>query len=158
MTKSKLLTALLFCSAIFTATAYNGKADVLYVDGTSHSITLTQVAKLQVTDGNAIFLGKDGKTVATHKISDIQKINLTAGTTSITQKKDGNGIILRSYDNMVSAEGMADGKVLEIFSAGGELVKKVVSTNGKATADVHSLANGIYVIKADGQSLKMVKR
>lgn len=158
MMKTKLLAALFLCGVALSAAADDGKVDVLYVDGTSHVITLSQVAKMQVADGNAVFFGKDGKTAATHKISDIEKINLTVSTTSISQTKGENGIIVRSNGNTVSVEGLADGKSLEIFSAGGELLRKTTSVNGKAAVDVTSLANGVYVVKADGKSLKMVKR
>lgn len=158
MMKTKLLVTLCLCGMALCASADDGKVDVLYVDGTSHVITLSQVAKMQVADGNAVFFGKDGKTAATHKISDIEKINLTAATTSISQNKAGNGIVVRSDRNTVSVEGMADGKMLEIFSVGGALVKKAASVNGKATVDVTALADGVYVVKADGKSLKMVKR
>ncbi len=156
--RSKLLAALFFCGIALTAAADEGKVDVLYVDGTSHVITLSQVAKLQVADDNAVFSDKDGNTVATHKIVDIEKISLTAGTTSIASQKRGSDVTLRSNGNTISAEGLADGKQLEIFSTSGELVGKAVSANGKAMVDVQSLANGVYVIKAGGQSLKMVKR
>ena len=156
--KTKLFAALFLCGVALSATADDGKVDVLYVDGTSHVITLSQVAKLQVADDNAVFYGKDGKITETHKISDIEKITLTAATSSISQTKGENGIVVRSDGNTVSVEGLADGKSLEIFSAGGELLKKAASVGDKASVDVSSLANGVYVVKADGKSLKMVKR
>ncbi len=156
--RSKLLAALFFCGVALTAVADEGKVDVLYVDGTSHVIMLSQVAKLQVADGNAVFSDKGGNTTATHKIADIEKISLTAGTTSVASLKGGNDVTLRSNDNMISAEGLANGKQLEIYTTSGELVGKSVSADGKATVNVQSLANGVYVIKAGGKSLKMVKR
>ena len=158
MIKSKLLAALFFCGVALTAAADEGKVDVLYVDGTSHVITLSQVAKLQVIDGNAVFSDKAGNAKASHKIADIDKISLTPGTSSVASLKGAGTVTVRSNGNAVSAEGLADGKSLEIFSMGGELVGKAVSADGKAVVNVQSLAGGVYVIKAGGQSLKMVKR
>lgn len=158
MMKSRLLSALLFCCAALSASADDGKVNVLYVDGTSHVVQLAQVAKLQVADGNAVMTDKDGKTVASHKISDIEKIELTASTSSIAQAKGNGGITLRSSGSTVSAEGLADGKSLEIYSAAGELVGKAVAKGGKAELSVEQLAGGVYVVKAGQQSIKMVKR
>ena len=158
MMKSRLLSALFLCSVALTAAAGDGKVNVLYVDGTPHEVLLSEVAKLQVADGNAILVGKDGQTVASHKIADIEKIDLTASTSCIASLNGGKGLTLRSSGNVVTAEGLADGKCLEVYSAGGELVGKGVSTDGKASVNVQQLATGVYVIKAGGQSLKMVKR
>ena len=53
---------------------------------------------------------------------------------------------------------MTDGTALELYSASGKLVGKTVARGGKATLNAASLASGVYVVKAQGQSLKMVKR
>lgn len=158
MKKSYFLSALLSLGMWLGAEAQTGKVDVLYVDGTSHEVSISKVAKLQVQGDDVVLLGSDDAAIATHKVADIEKINLTATTSSISKQSDSSRIVFRSNGNTVSAEGIANGETLEIFSTNGQLLAKATARSGKATADVASLPSGVYVVKAQGQKLKMVKR
>lgn len=158
MKKSYFLSALLSLGMWLNASAQTGQVDVLYVDGSSHVVSISAVAKLQVQGDDVVLLGADSTAIATHKVADIDKINLTATVDAISKQSYSSRIVLRSNGNTVSAEGIADGETLEIFSTNGQLLAKAVARSGKATADVASLPNGVYVVKAQGQKLKMVKR
>ena len=50
-----------------------------------------------------------------------------------------------------------NGKALEVHTVFGKLAGKAVAKGGKATVNAASLTNGVYVIKAEGQALKMKK-
>ena len=50
-----------------------------------------------------------------------------------------------------------NGKALEVYTVFGKLAGKAVAKGGKATVNAASLTNGVYVIKAEGQALKMIK-
>ena len=119
MIKNYFISALLFCGVSLMANAQDTKVNVLYLDGTPHVVQMSQVAKLKVSGDEVSLLAHDGSAVATHKIADIDKIELTS-----------------------------------IAAA----VAKAVARGGKATIDVSALAAGVYVVKAEGQSLKMMKR
>ena len=51
-----------------------------------------------------------------------------------------------------------NGKALEVYTVFGKLAGKAVAKGGKATVNAASLTNGVYVIKAEGQALKMIKK
>ena len=158
MKKSYLLAALLSLATSLTATAEDGKLNVLYLDGQSHEVLMSKVAKLEVSGENIVLVGKDGGTVATHKVADIDKIDLTASTTAIGKLTAGGSIRVKTDGYAITAEGMADGTQLEVFTSDGKLAGKATARGGKATIDAAALGNGVYVVKAGGQSLKMVKK
>ena len=151
-----MLVALLFGS--LTVSAQEGKVNVLYLDGTAHEVQMSQVARLTVADGNMMLLSKSGEEVATHAIDKVDKIELTGSATAIAQLTKQAPITIRSNGYTITADGMTDGKLLEVYTAGGSLVATAVARDGKATIDAAQLAAGVYVVKAEGQSLKMVKR
>ena len=159
MMKRYFLAALLLFGTSLTALADEGKLSVLYLDGQNHEVVLSKVEKLQVSGGDIKLVGRDGATVATHKLADVERIDLTASTpTGIGTVKNQGTITIRSNGYTITAEGMTDGQTLEVFTAQGKLAGKAVAHNGKATFHAASLAAGTYVVKAEGQSLKMVKK
>ena len=158
--KSYILSALFFCSSAIAVSAQNGKVDVLYVDGSSHVVQMSQVARLEVSGDDVNLVAADGSTVASHKIADVDKIQLGGTASSIASLggKGGSSVTLRSNGYTVTAEGLADGSLLGVYTTDGVLVAKAVSRGGTATLDLSHTAAGVYVFKADGKSMKMVKR
>ena len=80
------------------------------------------------------------------------------GTAHEVQLTKQSPITLRSNGYTITAEGMTDGKLLEVYAANGSLAAQATARCGKAKIDATQLAAGVYVVKAEGQSLKMVKR
>lgn len=159
MVKTYLLSALLFCATAFTASAQDGKINVLYLDGQAHEVAMSRVAKLTVSGDDILLVAKDGSTVATHAVADIDRIDLTATAAGVGKVQgDATAIKVRANGYTITAEGMTDGKTLEVYTAAGKLAAKATARGGKATVDAASLAAGVYVIKAEGQSLKVVKQ
>ena len=158
MIKTYLLSALLFGSTALTAAAADGKINVLYLDGQAHEVAMSAVAKLEVSGSDIVLIGKDGNTVATHAIADIDKIGLISAAAGINQTKAAKTIKVRSNGYTITAEGMTDGKLLEVYTASGKLAGKAVAHGGKATIDAAGLTQGVYIVKAEGQSLKLVKQ
>ena len=156
MIKNLFLVALLLGS--LTASAQDGKVNVLYLDGTAHEVQMSQVARLKVADGTMVLADKSGATVAEHAVEKVDKIELKAGATDVISLKRQSPITIRSNGYAITADGMTDGNPLEVYTAGGSLVATAVARDGKATIDAAQLAAGVYVVKAEGQSLKMVKR
>lgn len=158
MIKNYFISALLFCGVSLMANAQDTKVNVLYLDGTPHVVQMSQVAKLKVSGDDVSLLAHDGSAVATHKIADVDKIELTSIATSVASLNKKQAITIRYNGSNITAEGMADGKTLDVYAADGAAVAKAVARGGKATIDVSALAAGVYVVKAEGQSLKMMKR
>lgn len=156
--KNYFFAALLFCASALTAHAQDGKLNVLYLDGQQHEIAMSKVAKLEMSGDNILLIGKDGNTVATHSVADVDKIELTPSTTGIATTTTSNAIKVKSNGYSITADGMTDGSMLEVYTAGGKLVGKATAKSGSATINASSLTNGVYVVKAEGQSVKMVKK
>lgn len=53
---------------------------------------------------------------------------------------------------------MTNGHALTVYATSGAVVAKAKARDGKATINVSDLGAGVYVVKTDGQTLKMVKR
>ena len=157
MKKAYILTALLSL-ATFTTMAEDGKVNVLLLDGQSHAMTMSTVSKLELSGDNILVVDKNGQTVNTFKMADIDKISLTASTTGIAQVKTGAPITIHTNGYTITAEGMTNGKTLEVYSTSGKLVGKAVAKGNKATINAGALTNGVYVVKAEGQALKIVKK
>lgn len=158
MIRRYFLAALLLGALSCPMMAQDGKVNVLYLDGTAHEVQMSQVAKLTVADGNVKLLSKSGETVATHAVKNVDKIELKGSTAGMVQLTKQSPITLRSNEYTITAEGMTDGKLLEVYAANGSLAAQATARGGKAKIDATQLAAGVYVVKAEGQSLKMVKR
>lgn len=158
MIRRYFLAALLLCAVSCPMMAQDGKVNVLYLDGTAHEVQMSQVAKLTVADGNVKLLSKSGATVVTHAVKNVDKIELKGSATAIAQLTQQSPITLRSNGYTITAEGMTDGKLLEVYTANGSLAAQATARGVKAKIDATQLAAGVYVVKAEGQSLKMVKR
>lgn len=157
--KKLFFQALLLISCLTASAQSNvGKVNVLYLDGTSHEVKMSEVARMEVADGNMKLIGKDAANTKTHKISDIKRIELTGSVTAIASLRQDNAITIRSNGYKITAEGIADGTTLEVYSQNGQLMGKAKAYDGHATYDATSLPLGIYVVKAGTGSLKMVKK
>lgn len=119
---------------------------------------MSQVAKLTVADGNVNLLSKSGETVATHEVNLVDKIELESVPSGMVQLTKQLPITLRSNGYTITANGMTDGKLLEVYTVNGALAVQAVARDGEAKIDAAQLPAGVYIVKAEGQSLKMVKR
>ena len=89
-----------------------------------------------------------------HKIE--LKANAT-GINPITGKADGK-IIVKADGYGFDVSGLANGAEVMVYSQNGMLIGKAKAKGGSAHVDAASYPNGVYVIKAGGRSLKMVKK
>lgn len=156
--KKYFVTAFLSLAFAFATNAQDTKVNVLYLDGTPHVVQMSQVQKLMITGDDVLLLSADGTTVATHKTADIDKIELTADVTAINTPSKVQAVTIRYNGTSITASGMTNGHVLTVYATSGAVVAKAKARDGKATINVSDLGAGVYVVKTDGQTLKMVKR
>lgn len=159
MMKHYFLASLMFCAMASTAmTTDNGEVNVLYLDGTSHIIKMTQIEKIEVESDHVNVVAKDG--TSQHMIDNISRIELGNGYTDIKQLKNSlqKGITILANGYTITAEGMTEGSTLEVYATNGTLMDKAIAKDGKATINAKAMNNGVYIIKAGSQSLKMVKK
>lgn len=158
MMKNYFVTALLSLGFAFATYAQDTKVNVLYLDGTPHVVQMSQVKTLKITGDDVLLLSADGTTVATHNMADIDKIELTADVTAINTPNKVQAVTIRYNGTSITASGMTNGHVLTVYATSGAVVAKAKARDGKATINVSDLGAGVYVVKTDGQTLKMVKR
>ncbi len=158
MVKNYFFAALLLCAVFSPSVAQESKVNVLYLDGSVHEVLMSQVAKLTVADGNVKLLSKSGETVATHEVNLVDKIELESVPSGMVQLTKQLPITLRSNGYTITANGMTDGKLLEVYTVNGALAVQAVARDGEAKIDAAQLPVGVYIVKAEGQSLKMIKR
>ena len=158
MMKNYFVTALLSLGFAFATYAQDTKVNVLYLDGTPHVVQMSQVKTLKITGDDVLLLSADGTTVATHNMADIDKIELTADATAINAPSKVQAVTIRYNGTSITASGMTNGHVLTVYATSGAVVAKAKARDGKATINVSDLGAGVYVVKTDGQTLKMVKR
>mgnify|MGYP004459285477 FL=1 len=158
MMKKYFVTAFLSLAFAFATNAQDTKVNVLYLDGTPHVVQMSQVRKLKITGDDVLLLSADGTTVATHKTADIDKIELTADVTAINTPSKVQAVTIRYNGTSITASGMTNGSALTVYATSGAVVAKAKARDGKATINVSDLGAGVYVVKTDGQTLKMVKR
>lgn len=158
--KKCLIAALMLLGLSATASADSeNQVDVLYLDGTSHVVKMTEVDRITLGDGTVGVVTTDGQTTS-HDIAKVDKIyfHSTAtgiGTLTTAPEKD---ILVRTDGYGFHVSGLTDGDQVRVYTVGGQLVGAAKAQNGTATVDGSSLANGVYVIKAGGRSLKMIKK
>lgn len=156
--KKYFVTAFLSLAFAFATNAQDTKVNVLYLDGTPHVVQMSQVKTLKITGDDVLLLSADGTTVATHNMADIDKIELTADVTAINTPNKVQAVTIRYNGTSITASGMTNGHVLTVYATSGAVVAKAKARDGKATINVSDLGAGVYVVKTDGQTLKMVKR
>lgn len=160
MIKNYLLSAIFFLGAMSAIAADDGTVNVLYLDGTSHEAVMSKVDKIEIASDKVNVVATDGSTTS-HKISDIDRIELTSSTAAgihSATTADTHKITVRSAGYTITADGLTDGTVMEVYATNGALVGKTTAKGGKAVLDASGLSAGVYVVKAGDQSLKMVKR
>ena len=120
---------------------------------------MTDIDKIELTKGsiNIVKVGGASESIDINKIDKIElKANAT-GITTITGKADDK-IIVKADGYGFDVSGLANGAEVMVYSQNGMLIGKAKAKGGSAHVDAASYPNGVYVIKAGGRSLKMVKK
>jgi|GEM_PF-278563 len=156
--KKLLIAAALLCGIGTTALADN-EVNVLYLDGTTHVVKMSDIDRIELSKENIKVLTTDGAS-ETHELSMIDKIELRSVANAVEQIKGrkGGDILVKADGYGFEVSGLADGDEVSVYTQGGVLMGKVRGKDGSAHVDASSYANGIYIIKAGGRSLKMVKK
>lgn len=158
--KKCFLAALMLLGLSATALADgDNQVDVLYLDGSSHVVAMTEIDRITLGDGQVGVVTTDGQTT-THDMAKVDKIVLNSGTTGIgiLQTAPKQQVLVRTDGYGFHVSGLNDGDQVRVYTAGGMLVGQAKAADGTAFVDGSQLANGVYVIKAGGRSLKMIKK
>ena len=118
--------------------------DITKTSGTTEQLAVKNVKKITFADGNMVVTKSDGNT-ASYVITEINKI--TFGTTDgIVNKNIGT-------DKFVSLKGEG---TAQVYNVKGQLIKSV-AVKGNSSLNIADLTKGVYVIKLNNQTAKIVK-
>lgn len=154
----RLFTVAAFLCGVFTATFASGEVNVLYLDGTPHVIKMTDIDKIELSAGSVSVAKADG-TSEKYAIKDIDKIMFGAAT-AVDKIKDAvaGDITVRTNGYSFEVSGLQDNAEVAVYSQNGTLVGKAKAAGGSAQVDAAGYSGGVYIIKAGGRSLKMIKK
>lgn len=161
MKKKTLFSAFLLCSAL-TISAQSAPGDalqILMLDGAQHVVALSEVEAIDLGGGQMTLLPTDpSKEGLTLSISDVDRISFgSLSAISRPQNKDEK-VVVRTDKYTLTAEGLTDGTLLEVYTTDGARMAQARAAGGRASVDAASLRPGIYIVKAGKYSLKVVKR
>lgn len=78
------------------------------------------------------------------------------GDPTLIQQLEIGGV---ERDGYVSMDGLVPGSNVELFTVGGELVRRASAlSDGTASVDVQGLAPGVYVARSGNKSVKFIKK
>lgn len=148
-----------FVCGMFTATFADNEVNVLYLDGTPHVIKMTDIDKIEFSAGSLSVAKTDGSS-ETHAIKDIDKITFDGILTAVdkTKKAAAGDITVKANGYAFEVSGLQDNADVAVYTQNGMLVGKAKASDGSARVDASGYSAGVYIIKAGGRSLKMIKK
>lgn len=158
--KKCFLAALMLLGLTTTAMADgDSQVDVVYLDGQSHVVAMTEIDRITLGDGQVGVVTTDGKTT-THDMAKVDRIafNTTATGINTTLVAPSKQVLVRTDGYGFHVSGLNDGDQVRVYTVGGQLAGTAKATDGSAFVDGSRLADGVYVIKAGGRSIKMIKK
>ncbi len=155
----RLFTVAAFLCGVFTATFAAGEVNVLYLDGTPHVIKMTDIDKIELSAGSVSVAKADG-TSEKYAIKDIDKIMFGTAATAVDKIRNAaaGDITVKANGYSFEVSGLQDNAEVAVYSQNGTLVGKAKAAGGSAQVDAAGYSGGVYIIKAGGRSLKMIKK
>lgn len=177
VSSSGLLTALTPGQADISATASNGCTAVCRVtvpaphyhffvwldDGRYDAYAFDAKPKVYYEDGDLVVASAEGS--YRYANEDVHKITFSDNETpvpvgiSAVQADSGQGSTLRHSGDEVRMQGMRPGGKLYVYSADGKLQKALAaSAEGSLTVRLSEFAKGIYILKTETTTYKIIKK
>ena len=151
-------TLLLFLMIVF---AFMAKADdrvlqVWQADGLIINFNLNEEPKTTYVDGNLVITTT--KTTITYPLEKVKKYTYAATATGISTAQAMNATISKNGETLTFT-GLANGTEIMLYNATGLLLRSIDSgEKSKITISVSDLPIGVYFVKVNGVTYKMMKR
>lgn len=148
---------ILSCICCFVA-VQSWAQDNLYIqqsDGNVSEVAIANLQKITFVDGNLVVTLADGNT-SSYVISAINNLTFTVPSAidNATIKKE-HFVSYSSDKNLININ-VEKGAKVKVYGANGQLViDEVASDNG--TLNLSGLSKGVYIIKSNNQTAKIIK-
>lgn len=153
----------LFVGILFFAPTKSAAQTNVFIETktSNQTFSITDNGKLYFESGNLV-INENGQSTTSVSLSDIKKITFKAEGSSIAEDQIDGSLSIAVYPNPAEneihlANVEFDKANIEIFSSIGKLVLKS-QVNGAEPIDISSLSSGIYFLKVNGQTVKIIKR
>jgi len=148
--KKMLLVAI---ATICSLSAFADDLNLYIIDSsnTEASYPVSSLQKITFESGNVVVTTTSGTTAST-AISDVSKMYFGTASTAIETAQAAQDIAFDGQNITV----LGGGKV-SVFQPSGALVASATADDGQ-TISLQTLPKGIYVVKMDGKSFKVVKK
>ena len=71
---------------------------------------------------------------------------------------NANGANVKLTDNMIVVTGLSVGEVVDLYDVKGMKIAAATASNGFATISLHNLPNGVYIVKSQNVTYKIIKK
>ena len=157
--KQKIYSLLLLLATVFTAHAAD-KQWCLVVEsagGETIAIALSQKPLIETqSDGYKLTYGESA---AEFTWSQLKKLSLEETEPTATAVKDVKNAAFQLTPGQIAVSGAQAGTLAQVYTIGGrQVLSERVADNGTVTLSTAGLPAGIYIIKTNKSSFKIVKK
>jgi len=151
--KKYLLFVVLLVSSV---TLLSGQTLVInQTSGSAVQIDLDKLSKVSFSDGKMVANYSDG-TDESYVLSEVSKL-VFSGTTGIGVVEAMDGKLAYSGSRGIAVVANSTGSKLQIYNIGGSVVLQKTIEAQVETVDLSSLQRGLYLLKLDGKTIKIVR-
>lgn len=148
---------LVLAGSSFTEMRAQGKyVNVICRDGDNSSMKMSEVARVEFKDGTVNMVPKSGAAVS-HEKANVLKISFDETGTGLGRVVPGS-IILEADGDRILVGGASDNAVINVYDAGGRIVRKANCKAGSGVVNTTGLGAGTYIIKVDAQTRKFIRK
>lgn len=155
MKKTNLIGGMLLLAATTPSFAVCSFVTIEMTDGVKKSYLLVDAPKISYTADSLIVSGTVNESFA---LSKVDFYNFTDSDVSAVPVVNNNEVRISYYDNShIRAEGLQPGTLVTLFSTTGAVVSQLVASESGSADLVLPPTAGIYILKTNTQSVKLVK-
>lgn len=158
----KITLAALFLATAMSLSAQNESEtslQILLLDGTSHVVSIGNIDGIDLADGKmTVKEAGTGMNLYDLQLADVDYLSFSTPNAIQQAQVESSNTVIRSEGYTFTAENLADGDFLDVYTPSGQRIAHAAASNGKAKVDASQWQNGTYIIKAGKKSIKMLKQ
>lgn len=126
-------------------------------DGTVNQVSLNEEPVTTYSDGNLIITTHIGNTIS-YPLEKVRKYTLILGNEDAINPAIGESVRFSQNGEMMVLDGLKSGMNIYLYSTSGALLKQFKTDGSRTTVSVADMPVGVYMVKANGITYKIIKR
>jgi hypothetical protein len=156
----KYLNILLFILLLLTSSVAWGSNYVMMTvhlrSGSETQFFFTKHPKVEIGKDEIVVTTDSGTMNFDRKAVRIITYDNASSVNAVNAPKNGAGISLSG--NVLNVANISVAKIVNLYDAGGRVVREAVVSEGSCQLDLSGLAGGIYLVKVGSDTFKIMKR